>query len=103
MNESDWKIFEQIKKQAIDRYCQDAFDEFTDIIAAGEQPIYERYQALLKLVSRSDENMQLLFEGHSKGNASYQLMGIRAEGLADEELLRLLSQEFLASTDPSEY
>jgi len=103
MKESDWKIFEQIKKRAIDRFCQDAFDEFRQIMDDPEQPIQDRYSALFKSISRIDENMQLLFEGHSKSNATYQLMAIRGEGIADQELLELLSEEFLDSTDPSIY
>jgi len=103
MKESDWKIFEQIKKQAMEQYCQNAFNDFLEIINDEAQSFHERYQILLKSVGRSEENLQLLFEGHSKSNATYQLMAIRGEGVADQQLLEQLSEEFLNSTDPSNY
>jgi len=103
MKESDWKIFEQIKKRAIERFCQDAFVAIQEIMNDGKQPIHDRFNSVLKLVNRQDENLQLLFEGHSKSNATYQLMAIRGEGIADLELLELLSPEFLDSTDPTIY
>jgi len=103
MNEADWKIFEHIKRQAIERYCQDALDECRDLIDDSEQSSQQRYESLLKLMQRKDENMQLLFEGHSKSNATYQLMAIRSEGLIEDEFLEHLSEAFLRDSDPSTY
>ena len=44
--------------------------------------------------------MESLFDGHSRSRAPLQLLVLRREGPADEELLGMLSEEFRASTDP---
>jgi len=44
--------------------------------------------------------MSLIFDGHSRSKATLQLLAIRGEGLADQELLKKLSKEFLEATDP---
>lgn len=103
MNESDWKIFEHIKRQAMERYCQETLDECRGIIDDEEQSFQQRYSAVLKLMQRKEENMQLLFEGHSKSAATFQLMAIRGEGLVDEEFLEHLSKAFLSDSDPTNY
>ena len=103
MNDSDWAVFTQIKELAIEKFCDQAVREYMAIINDDAMPATDRHHAILKLVNIKDDNMQLLFEGHSRGNASYQLMAIRAEGLVDESLLTQLSPAFLAATDPSLY
>jgi hypothetical protein len=47
--------------------------------------------------------MALLFDGHSRSKAWIQLIAIRSEGLADEELLSKLSNEMLNETDPEKH
>jgi len=53
------------------------------------------------MVVNRDKQMALLFDGHSRSKASLQLLAIRGEGLADEDLLKKLSDDFLQQTDPS--
>jgi len=100
MKESDWKIFKQIKELAIDRFCVESLEEYKEVINDQTENAHNRYLLLYKLVLNRDKQMSLLFDGHSRSKALVQLIGIRDEGLADETLLRKLSEEFLKATDP---
>jgi hypothetical protein len=101
MKESDWKVFKQIKEKAIETFCNNALAEYEEIIKNKEDDPHETYTYLYKLVINRDKQMALLFDGHSRSKASLQLLAIRGEGLADEAMLKKLSDEFLQLTDPS--
>jgi hypothetical protein len=100
MKESDWKIFKEIKQNAIYKFCDLALSEFDDVIKDKSENSHERYTLLYKLIENRDKQMALLFDGHSRSKAHLQLLAIRAEGLADEALLNDLSEEFRLQTDP---
>ena len=101
MKESDWKVFKQIKEQAIQLFCNNALSEYEEIIKSNKDDSQETYTYLYRMVVNRDKQMALLFDGHSRSKASLQLLAIRGEGLADEHLLKKLSAEFLQQTDPS--
>lgn len=101
MKESDWRIFKQIKEKAIELFCNNALTEYEEIIKDKNETSQETYAYLHRLVINRDKQMALLFDGHSISKASLQLLAIRGEGLADETLLKKLSNNFLQQTDPS--
>lgn len=100
MKESDWKIFKKIKERAIEKFCANALDNFSEIIKSDKEHAYDKYLKLYKLVQKRDKDMSIIFDGHSRAKATMQLLLIRKEGLADEELLHKLSDEFFQVTDP---
>ena len=103
IKESDWKIFKKIKENAITLFCDRVLQEFDEVINnSGENP-HNKYLFLYKLFQSRDKQMQILFDGHSRSKAILQLIAIRGEGLADEELLNKLSTELLMQTDPDRF
>lgn len=103
MKESDWKIFKEIKEKAIDQFCEIALNEFRQFMDDEEEHIQNRYLLNFKLVQSRNQQMSLLFDGQSRSKATVQLIAIRGEGLADEELVEKLSDEFREKTDPSKH
>ena len=101
MKESDWKLFREIKENAIEQFCRVALSEFGEIINNEDQSTHERYLYLYKIVDNTNRKMSLLFDGHSRSKAWLQLLAIRGEGLANERLVSELSEEFQQQTDPS--
>lgn len=101
MKESDWKVFKQIKEKAIQLFCNNALSEYEEIIKSKSDNSQEAYTYLYRLVINRDKQMALLFDEHSRSKATLQLLAIRGENLADEDLLKKLSDEFLQQTDPS--
>jgi pyoverdine/dityrosine biosynthesis protein Dit1 len=103
MNEADWKIFKLIKDKAIEKFCDDSLLECSEQINKSGESAHNKYLALYRLVNERDEQMAQLFDAHSRSKASMQLIAIRGQGLAEEDLLKQLSQEFFAQTDPKKY
>jgi len=100
MKESDWKIFGKLKGKAIERFCELALEESQEVISDTETHIHNRFLLLNKLLNNRDKQLALMFDGHSRSKAWLQLLVIRSEGLADEDLLAQLSPEFRDETDP---
>lgn len=100
MKESDWKVFKEIKDKAIERFCEIALDEFREAMDDEGEHIHNRYLLNYKLVKNRNKQMSLIFDGHSRSKAPLQLLAIRGEGLADEELVAKLSEEFREQTNP---
>ena len=103
MKESDWKAFAIIKDKAIENFCQIALDEFREAMDDENEHIHNRYLLNYKLVQNRNKQMSLLFDGHSRSKAWLQLLAIRGEGLANEDLLAKLSDEFREKTDPTKH
>lgn len=98
--ESDWKLFKEIKAKALDKFCADALAEFKEIIEDNSKDAHERYLLHYRIVENQDKRMSLIFDGHSRSKAVLQLMAMRGEGLADEDLVSKMSDEMQKRTDP---
>lgn len=101
IRESDWKLFTKIKNDAIEQFCKKSFFEFKEILEDESKPAHERYLQHFKAVKNKDKKMSQLFDGHSRSKAWLQMLLVRREGLANENLLSQLSDEFFEKTDPN--
>ncbi len=102
MKESDWKVFKEIKKGAIEKFCTNVLYEFLNVINNENENVHERYLQLYKLVQDRDEEMAMLFDEHSRSKATWQLFYIRQADLADRRLLEKLSEECFKQSDPEQ-
>jgi len=102
MKESDWKIFTKIKAIALDEYCLCCFAEYQAVIEDKNKTPHQRYLLNYQLVKKRDKQMALFFDGHSRSNVWLQLLAMRGEGIANEELVLTLSEEFQKRTAPIE-
>ena len=102
MKESDWKIFTKIKEQALDEFCLRSLAEFQEIIDDKSKTPHERYLLNYRLVKNRDKKMGIYFDGHSRSNAWLQLLAMRGEGIANEELVAEMTEDFQRQTTPIE-
>jgi hypothetical protein len=100
VKESDWNAFKEIKIKAIEAYCTRALEEFAEIIEDQNEHVHNRFLLISKLAKNNEKQMNLIFDYDSRSKASIQLLLIRGEGLADDQLLKKLSDDFLKETDP---
>jgi bisphosphoglycerate-independent phosphoglycerate mutase (AlkP superfamily) len=100
MKESDWKIFKKIKEHALEKFCADFLADVSEIVGRNNQSAHERYLDLYEAVSKKDKELGRIFDWHSRSKATMQLLIIRKHGLAEERLLKELSDEFFEITDP---
>jgi hypothetical protein len=78
-------------------------DKVNELTADEAKTTHERYLQLYQYIHKADKNLANIFDGHSRRNASTQLLFMRARDLADETLLAELSEPFLAASDPESY
>lgn len=69
ITESDWKIFVKIKDIAIERFCENAFIEYKNILEDDSQNIHDRYLSHYKVVHATNKKMGSIFDGHSRSKA----------------------------------
>ena len=100
MKESDWKVFKEIKENAIEVFCETALNDFREAMDKEGEDVHNRYLLNFKLVKSRDKKMSLSFDVHSRFRAPLQLIAIRDEGLADEKLVAKLSDEFREQIEP---
>lgn len=103
MKESDWKKFKVIKEKARDLFCTRVLEEFGEVISNTGEHVHSRYLELYQRVHERNEEMALVFDGHSRSKAAMQLLDIRARGLADDLLVEELSDEFRHETNPNRF
>ena len=100
MNERDWKIFEAIKNDALNRYSEVAIKEFQKILSEADFTSNKKHGALYIAINDYDRVLGRLFDGHSRSRANSQLAGLRANQLTSDELVKRLSQEIQDQTEP---
>ena len=88
------------QRVTLDRYCQNVFDELGDIMGDKSENVHARYLRLYQVVRDRDKLLGRLFDGLSRGEAEYQLLGLRRKGLVEPDWLEGLTEDFLQATDP---
>ncbi len=100
IKESDWKLFKEIKKKALERFYSQALDEFAAIIQDQSSTARDRYMSLYENVKETDRRLITIFDAHSRSKAREQLWMIREAGLVEEYDLEGLSEELREATKP---
>jgi len=82
MKESDWKIFKNIKENAVELFCNNVLSEYQEVIQGKDKNAHEAYVLLYELVQNRDKQMALLFDGHSRSKAHLQLLANSSRGFS---------------------
>jgi hypothetical protein len=89
IRESDWKIFRDIAKVALERFCERTLGEITAVAIATSRGAHERYLEVFKLIDRRDGEIALAFNDLRRSNAIVKLAAMRSRGVVtDEEFQR---------------
>ncbi|MBL7003389.1 MAG: hypothetical protein ISR69_05125 [Gammaproteobacteria bacterium] len=103
MNESDWKLFKQVKEAALDKLSGNALTEVQTTVSDSSQSNYERFLKLYDLIKSTNKDIANIFDGHSRSRAGLQTMLMRSNGLISEEMVSKFSVEFQEGTKPISY
>ena len=57
IEESDWKVFRQLRPIALDRFCWRVLDEIQQVNADTKRSTHERYLAVYDLIQRRDREL----------------------------------------------
>lgn len=94
ISESDWKKYKELRKLALDRFCQGVLAE-TQIVAKNKTlSAHARYLTLYRLVRSRDKDMADVFDQRmSRSNVWLPLFMMVARDLLTDEELSGLSEE----------
>jgi hypothetical protein len=93
INESDWKLFRQLRVVALDRYCQRVLGEIGAIASDAGKTSHERYLAIFELIHKRNREMANAFDDPRRSVALIQMRLIRSLGLWTEEEIAQFRQE----------
>jgi hypothetical protein len=102
MKESDWKLFKNVKENALEKYCAEALSDIDEAMNKEGDSFHSKYLNVYKLINNADDKLSLLFDGHSRSKAAFQLRHMRSEGLVADSELEGMSEGFVKSTAPRE-
>ncbi|HCE3710827.1 TPA: hypothetical protein NG678_004545 [Vibrio parahaemolyticus] len=94
IKESDWKVFCEIKNEAIQLYCSRQLNEVIETITDEPELAGERFHFMCQYSKTSEKQMKLIFDGHPRNKAFIQLMLMCEENLVAPEQFERLSDEF---------
>jgi hypothetical protein len=81
--EPDWKIFRELQKDALERFCKRALDEVQRILNDGSRTHHERYLDVFRLLRTRDEELAHAFNNPRRTTMIIQLAAIHAYGLLE--------------------
>ena len=93
IKESDWKIFCEIKSEAVQLFCTHQLYEVIKTITDESESVGERFHFMCEYSRESQKQMKLIFDGHSRSRAFIQLMQMCEEGLVVPKQFERLSEE----------
>ena len=93
MRESDWKLFRELQRTALQRFCERVLGELSEIAVDSTRTPHERYLAVVELVRQRDSALADAFDNPRRSTAPLQLRTIYSKGLLTEEEFARFSSE----------
>lgn len=97
ISEPDWKLFRKLRSLALERFCERALSEVSQLTSEAGKGAHERYLAVFKLLQRRDKQLAEAFDDVRRSTAWQQLAIIRARGLLTDEEFASFSPETRAA------
>ena len=91
--ERDWKVFRELHKIALARYCDRILDEVNRVIANKSESSHERYLKTYRIIHKRDKEMGRAFNDFRRSTALRQLLIIDSLGVLIEEDLARFTPE----------
>ncbi|WP_085683618.1 MULTISPECIES: hypothetical protein [unclassified Pseudomonas] len=106
ISESDWKKYKELRKLALDRFCQGVLAETRTVAQNGALSAHARYLTLYRLIRSRDKDMAMTFDGLSRKDAWLSLRLMVAHNLLTDAELSVLSdkmREIISDADRQPY
>ncbi|CAI8706436.1 Transcriptional regulator [Pseudomonas sp. IT-347P] len=94
VSESDWKKYRELRKVALDRFCQGVLSEATVVAQNDALSAHARYLTLYRLIRSRDKDMAAVFDQRmSRSNVWLPLLMMVAHDLLTDAELSGFSEE----------
>jgi hypothetical protein len=97
--ESDWKILQSVKTQAIERFCERVTLDIEKINTDRTTSFHQKYLAIYSLIHQQDKDLAFIFNDLRRSNAIVRLIAMRSHKLLTEAEFSQFSQETRESID----
>ena len=81
IKESDWRLFRQLHKAALERFCERVLKEVRSTAANDGDSYHDRYLKLFSLIQDRDKAIASMFNDVRRSNALILLANIKQAGL----------------------
>jgi hypothetical protein len=81
--EKDWKLFSELRKVALDRFCTRVLQELGPVTEDGSRTSHERYLGVFDLLKERDRQLSEAFDDPRRSRMIHQLAAIHAYGLLE--------------------
>jgi hypothetical protein len=85
IRESDWKLFRQLHRVALERFCEQVLSEIVSAASDASQTSHERYLVVYELVHRRNQELADAFDDLRRSTAIQKLADIQSHKLLTEE------------------
>jgi hypothetical protein len=93
IKESDWKIFRQLHKVALERFCERILSEIERVNAESTKTAHQKYLEIYDLTRRRNEEVAALFDDFRRSTAFFQIVAMKQRDLFTEEEYSRFSEE----------
>lgn len=93
IKESDWKIFRQVSRDALERFCKQILSEIEQINSDSTKSSHQKYLDIYQVIHERDEEMALLFDDLRRSNALVHLLALKSRNLLTKDEFSRFSQE----------
>lgn len=76
IQESDWKVFRELRTIALERFCRHILDEIGQASADEKRSFHERYLAVYDRIQHRDREIARAFNAPRRSAAFRQLLAI---------------------------
>jgi hypothetical protein len=97
--ESDWKVFRELRRIALERFCERTLEEVHTILRDRSRTHHERYLAVFRLLRQRDEELAKAFNDPRRGRMIGQLVAIYAHGLLKPDELERFTEGTKATVE----
>jgi hypothetical protein len=91
--ESDWKKFKELRKIALDRFCQGVIADTRTITQHRALSAHARYGMIYGLINDRNHDMARMFDGLTRSSALWKLTLMVSHDLLTDAELSILSDD----------
>jgi hypothetical protein len=85
--EADWKLFRQLREQALERFCERILNEVEKTSSDSAASCHDRYLRVFRLLQRRDREIADAFNDPRRSQAMIQLARMKSLRLLEPEEL----------------
>ena len=97
--ESDWKVFRELQRHALERFCKRALEEVQTILSDGSRSHHSRYLDVFRLLQTRDEELAHAFNDPRRSRMIIQLAAIHAYRLLEPNELERFTEPTRAAIE----